>query len=316
MNQIVRYLEQELGADAEIVPADNKYVRKLPVYLTSIYNFYVGNINGQSVVFAQYMPATILAPSNYAKHEITLRQVFETPVIFVINQIQSYNKKRISSLGINFIVPNSQIYLPELYIVLSKSPQKTQIESVASLTPSAQIIMLHYLLCDENDFTYKHLQEILQMPYPTVCRAIEILTKFKLCQVLGLRSKKIHFEEDKATLFNQALSLMRTPVRKKVYADGVPEHAYKAGITALSEYTMVNPDEYEHVAISYDESKWLKVFSMEDKYLPVHIEVWDYNPALFAKDGIVDKISLFLSIKDNQDERLQYEMNQMIQQLW
>ena len=316
MNQIVRYLEQELGADVEIVPADNKYVRKLPVYLTSIYNFYVGNINGQSVVFAQYMPATILAPSNYAKHEITLRQVFETPVIFVINQIQSYNKKRISSLGINFIVPNSKIYLPELYIVLSKSPQKTQIESVASLTPSAQIIMLHYLFCDENDFTYKHLQEILQMPYPTVCRAIEILTKFKLCQVLGLRSKKIHFEEDKATLFNQALSLMRTPVRKKVYADVVPEHAYKAGITALSEYTMVNPDEYEHVAISYDESKWLKDFSMEDKYLPVHIEVWDYNPALFAKDGIVDKISLFLSIKDNQDERLQYEMNQMIQQLW
>lgn len=316
MNQVVIYIKQELGTDVEITPADNKYVRKLPVYLTSIYKFYVGNINGQSVVFAQYVPATILAPSNYAKHERTIRQVFETPVIFVINQIQSYNKKRISSLGINFIVPNSQIYLPELYIVLSKSPQKNQIESVVSLTPSAQTIMLHYLFCDENDFTYKHLQDVLEMPYPTVCRAIEILTKFKLCQVLGLRSKKIHFEEDKASLFTQALTLMKTPVRKKVYADVVPEHAYKAGITALSEYTMVNPDEYEHVAISYDEFKWLKDFSTEDKYLPVHIEVWDYNPALFAKDGIVDKISLFLSIKDNQDERLQYEMNQMIQQLW
>lgn len=316
MKQAVRYIKQELGADIEIAPADNKYVRKLPVYLTSIYNFYAGNINGQSVMFAQYMPESILAPSNYAKHEKVLGQIFETPIIFVINQIQSYNKKRIGSLGINFIVPNSQIYLPELYIILSKSPQKSQIENVASLTPSAQTIMLHYFFCDENDFTYKHLQEILQMPYPTVCRAIEILTKFKLCRVLGLRNKKIHFEEDKATLFNQALLLMKTPVKKVVYADAVPEHAYKAGITALSEYTMANPDEYEHVAISYDESKRLKDFYTEDKYLPVHIEVWDYDPALFAKEGIVDKISLYLSIKDNKDERLQHEMNQMIQQLW
>lgn len=316
MNQIIKYIKQELGADVGIAPVDNKNVRKLPVYLSSIYNFYAGKINGQSVVFAQYMPESILAPSNYAKQERILRQVWGTPIIFVFNQIQSYNKKRIGTLGINFIIPDSQIHLPELYIILSKSPKKTQIESITSLTPSAQTIILHYLFGDENDFTYKHLQDVLEMPYPTVCRAIETLTKSKMCHVIGSRSKTIHFAEDKATLFNQALLLMKTPVKKVVYADDVPEHAYKAGITALSAFTMVNPDEYEHVAISYDESKRLKDFSTEDKYLPVHIEVWDYDPALFAKDGIVDKISLFLSIKDNQDERLQYEMNQMIQQLW
>lgn len=316
MNQVVKYIKQELGTDVEITPVDNKHVRKLPVYLTSIYSFCAGKINGQSVVFAQYMPEAILAPSNYAKHEKLLRQVFETPIIFVFNQIQSYNKKRISSLGINYIIPDSQIHLPELYIILSKTPKKTQIERITSLTPSAQTVILNYLFGDENDFTYKHLQDVLEMPYPTVCRAIETLTRSELCQVLGSRNKTIHFTEDKATLFNQALLLMKTPIKKVVYADDVPEHSYKAGITALSEYTMINLDEYEHVAISYDESKWLKDFSTEDKYLPVHIEVWDYDPALFAKDGIVDKISLFLSIKDNQDERLQYEMNQMIQQLW
>ena len=79
---------------------------------------------------------------------------------------------------------------------------------------------------------------------------------------------------------------------------------------------MINSDEYEHIAISNDTSKKLGSYSKEDKYLPIHVEVWNYNPALFANDGVVDKISLYLSMKDRQDERIKYELNRMIEQLW
>jgi len=41
----------------------------------------------------------------------------------------------------------------------------------------------------------------------------------------------------------------------------------------------------------------------------VQLELWKYDPALFARNGIVDPISLALSLKDNDDERVQKELN-------
>ena len=314
MDQVVKYIKKELGINIELSPVERNH--SLPTFLTSLYCLYKGKIYEQSVVFAQYMSDSILAPSNYPKHEKMLKQVFAVPVIFVFNQIQSYNKKRLSSLGVNFIVLDSQIYLPELLIVLSKPPKTKRIDADKPLTPTAQVVLLYYFYGNDNIFSYKQLQEALGMPYPTVCRAIEVLTVSKLCRVVGLREKTIQFDDDKVELFNKALPLMKSPVKKVLFAEKGPELAYKTGITALSEYTMINPDEYEHLAISYEESKQLKNYSTEDHYLPMHIEVWGYNPALFAKEGVVDKISLYLSMKDNQDERIQYELNQMIQKIW
>jgi hypothetical protein len=33
--------------------------------------------------------------------------------------------------------------------------------------------------------------------------------------------------------------------------------------------------------------------------------VWSYKPELFAKERVVDRLSLYLSLKDNEDERVQ-----------
>ena len=42
------------------------------------------------------------------------------------------------------------------------------------------------------------------------------------------------------------------------------------------------------------------------------IEIWRYNPCFFSKNGIVDKLSLFLAMKDMDDERIQIELETMI----
>ena len=35
------------------------------------------------------------------------------------------------------------------------------------------------------------------------------------------------------------------------------------------------------------------------------IEIWKYSPAYFAQAGTVDRLSLYLSLRDNPDERVQ-----------
>ena len=38
------------------------------------------------------------------------------------------------------------------------------------------------------------------------------------------------------------------------------------------------------------------------------LEKWSYDPCILAQDGLVDDISLMLSLNDNTDERIQMEI--------
>jgi hypothetical protein len=42
------------------------------------------------------------------------------------------------------------------------------------------------------------------------------------------------------------------------------------------------------------------------------IEVWNYDPNIFARYGTVDRFSLYLSLKDKKDERIEAALSEMI----
>ena len=46
----------------------------------------------------------------------------------------------------------------------------------------------------------------------------------------------------------------------------------------------------------------------------VELEVWSYNPLFTAKNGRVDCFSLYLSLRDIQDERVEIELEKMLQE--
>lgn len=314
MNELVEYIKSELGLDIVITPMKAVQIQTVPIYLSGFYKFYDGEINCKSIVFAEFQPDVVLSPGQYAKHKKVLMAVWQKPIVFVFRNIKSYNRVRMIAQGINFVVPYSMIYMPDLLIVISKD--KTNSVLPEYLSPTAQAILLYYFYGDGNGFSYKELQESLAMPYPTVCRAIEMLVKLNLCKITVNRSKTVCFETDKAKFLEQAMPFMKSPIKKMIYAENVPTNAVTSGISALSEYTAINSDELAHVAISYDEYKKMAKYSAEDVFMPVHIEVWNYSPDLFANNGAVDKISLYLSLRENDNERVQYELTQMLQQLW
>lgn len=45
----------------------------------------------------------------------------------------------------------------------------------------------------------------------------------------------------------------------------------------------------------------------------IEVEVWTYDPFLFATNNLVDRLSLFLSLKDNADERVQLSLREMME---
>lgn len=47
------------------------------------------------------------------------------------------------------------------------------------------------------------------------------------------------------------------------------------------------------------------------------IELWNYSPLLFQEDDVVDRFSLYLSLQDNADERVQSALEKMMEDaLW
>ncbi len=44
------------------------------------------------------------------------------------------------------------------------------------------------------------------------------------------------------------------------------------------------------------------------------VELWKYDPGLFAKDGEVDPVSLAMSLSDNTDERVEGELQSFLEE--
>ena len=45
------------------------------------------------------------------------------------------------------------------------------------------------------------------------------------------------------------------------------------------------------------------------------VQVWMYNPGNLAKNFLVDKLSLYLSLRDSSDERVQKELKSLIEEM-
>jgi hypothetical protein len=110
---------------------------------------------------------------------------------------------------------------------------------------------------------------------------------------------------------------LRTPVKSRLWVQGVKPKVL-AGISALADVTMLNPPEHTIYAMGSEE--WKKC-STQFHQLPssdeasFELEIWHYNPLLFAKNGRVDPFSLYLSLKASKDERIETALEQLQEQI-
>ena len=45
----------------------------------------------------------------------------------------------------------------------------------------------------------------------------------------------------------------------------------------------------------------------------IEVEIWTYNPKLLAKGDVVDRFSLFLSLRDSKNERVEQALEQLME---
>jgi len=334
MRKAINYINEILGTDItdDHVEID---LGNLPMYITQTYRLYGIELFNRKLILIELKNEDELSILQVEKHIQILKNIFNRTIVLVLENMQAYNRKRLIEKGINFIVPGKQLYLPELLINLKETYTHPAKQKTDNLLPSAQSILLYHIIhrfgnwkLENNSF--KEIAQKLNYTPMAITNAVENLKYHELIEVYGEKEKFIKFNLERSELWYTAQqnNLFINPVLKTIYIDNLPDNHFMlyANASALPEYSNMNPSKQKYYAIGknkfYELQKSNSLINLNDSEGNFTIEVWKYNPEILVEEmgndlGVVDPLSLYLSLKNNMDERIDMALEQIIEKyIW
>lgn len=313
------YLKETLGISVEAVIWEGN--GGLPFYLKDRYRFKQIDLFNHRIVLmiAQYPEEE--TPATVKKHQFVVQDTANIEVVYVNDRVTSYNRKRLIEHKIPFIIPGNQMYLPMLAIDLREHFRNNRVAN-RKLSPSTQTVVFHALITgNEGPFTPTGLSDVLGYTPMTLTRAFDELESIEIGHVkIEGRERRLMLDMKPQELWDEVKEYLRNPIKRRIWIE--PQHfsiqGVKAGLSALSDYTMLAEPQQETFAFSLEE--W-KVVKLQDKIMEVpanepeahQIEIWAYPPKLFATNNVVDRFSLYACLKDEPDERVQSMLDKMLE---
>ncbi|NVO03161.1 MAG: hypothetical protein HXX09_10730 [Bacteroidetes bacterium] len=320
MEELKKYFKQVIGIEVEIKPVLLNKLNSLPLYITIGYDLFLTNINNQDFILAEVKNE--FTADTLRKHFDIIQTTLNLPTAAVIKPIEAYNRLRLIEKRIPFIIPGKQMYLPDLLIDLKEFKIKPK-EQIPFMPPAAQLLILFHLQIELLEgINLKSIAKKLGYDAMTITRSVHYLQNADLCQLLGTKDKFLHFGKNKSELWELALPLMTSPVKKTIFYTGkLDDHNFrKANMSALSFYSNLNPDRIEYYAVKYG---YLQNLIENDQNNfgqfegNICFEEWKYDPTLLTKTQYVDPLSIYLCFRNNDDERTQMALEQIIKNmLW
>ena len=310
-------INNTFGIEITIIPLEKQLLQQLPLYITAAYKVKETTLYGQRIcLLVAENEDNKLTPDQLYKHMLFVGQKLSLPVIFVFNKVISYNIKRLIKKRINFIIPNKQLFIPALMMDLRKMPA-TIPPKMELLTPVSQFVLLYHLQKEKlNALSTKELANKFNQTYLTMSRAVKNLEKLNLCNLVGGKEKQIQFLLKGKELWLSAQDFFQNPVERAIFTDELLKdgQAFISNVNALAHYSMLNDETKCYYAIGKNEIKNLVIEA--DKYAGDNvIEIWRYNPNQLSYNGFIDKLSLYLLLKNDSDERVQNELERIINEI-
>lgn len=309
------YLEQLLGIKIKEI---GKIEKDFPNYISSRYVIKEMTLEGKVVLFV-YPKVEITSLPSIRNHINKIKEVNNTPIVLVLEKMTYRQKEFFLKERIPFIVYEKQIYLPFVGVYLQKRSDVEK-EQVEKLWPATQLVFLYYLYQKEKEVQTSKIVTDLSITSTTVARAVKQL---EILGLLNINKKGIQriisTDLSHKELFRIAEKYLQNPVKRTIYVDKkiVDNELVKSGYSALSEYSMLNEDKLQ-VYASNNISKW-KTYSNEvlfDDNSQIALELYRYDPRKLAINNNVDPISLYLSLKNDEDERVEIELEKMMEEVW
>lgn len=316
------YLRATENASIDFQP---KSVPSLPLILRERYNLFTAKLFGKEWLLALesdgWEPGS---PTEYRQHLHQLSQsTGKDHIAVVLPAISAKVRNRMVQMEIPFIVPNTQIYLPLAVINFREIYGTASPRAGKPLSPVAQVLVLVQLQQGglENR-SFKEISNRVGYSRASISNACAELEQNRLCETFRKgKEQRMEFSRHSRDLWQFALPLLKSPVRKTHWVTWTRHplsDARLAGISALSRISSLADDRTPTFALKQHAlreglKKGLIHGCADPHEADVLLEAWSYDCALISEDEAVDRLSLYLSLRQNPDERVQSALTDMME---
>lgn len=325
--EIQNYLESIFGARPEI----KRWAKSkgLPFYLLDEYAFDTVTLFGcEILVLLAHEPFENAA--KIRKHLDILKKNVDHPILYATGALKSFERKRLIESGIEFVVPGNQLFAPRLGLDLREFYRSRPLEKNA-LSPASQALLIGAIIRGwDEDYLFRgvDLADLERYSKMTTSRAMKEFQSFGLIEpAVNEKSPRWRFVAPAKTLWETALPLMQSPVKRVVYSDWQPSVQRTAGLSALSNMSLLEKPSIPVIAFTKEEwdlelrRSGRKEVDPFDNAL-FKIEIWSYSPdhsrgetCVPVSSQCVDPFSLFLSLRDDADDRVQISLDEMMEKI-
>jgi len=285
------------------------------------YKFYDGEFHGMPLLFAE-PKGKVATPRCLSVTANNLTSLLQLPIVFLLPACPAYERQRLIDKDVYFVVSEKYIHLPML--LANERVRKTK--QAKTLTPVAQYLLLYHLQIGSIEgMAARDIEDKIPYSYASITLGLTCLEDLGLCKKVAEASKRkvIHFYMKGMNLWEQAQPFLVNPVEERIYCDGLlsDDSFPECGINALAHYTRLNPDPERTIMMSVKQLRNFK--SSEALVRPnefdgnIIIEAWKYPPvtAIGVKAEWVDKLSLAISLREDEDPRVEGEVERLINEI-
>ena len=316
----------EFGISCEVdaVPVP----KGLPFFVSDGKAFFEASVLGQKVLLVSFVGKEVLYQASLKKTYAQMQQLSRHPVAFCFDALTDAQRKSLLENGIPFVSAPSTIFLPFLGVAFRKRKKLVarkvkRVSDVASkLSPSAQAFFL-FMLYKVKDGCISKAQAAQMSgwgPMSVVRYSRELAERGLVKEIESGRSIMITCAGTGRALFEKALPYLDSPIRerKKIIRPQNFSSLPLAGECALSQVTqLAEPRSPVAACAPRSPEARIKGIPAEKRSLIdevfVELQVWKYDPGMFMDDGCVDPVSLYLSLMDSPNERVQAALKEMLE---
>lgn len=310
----MEYITKTLGLNVAQKPW--KYFQEMPYYIQDA--FRIDKVTLEKIEALFIYPKIELEHIAALKKQIARIQKMEPiPVVIVLRTISRYRRDALIAAKIPFVVPGKQLYLPFIgtYMQERFDPEDRKMEK---FQPATQVLFFYYLYRNQRELYTSQAVKDLGYSAMTISRATKQLvqTGYFIESKNGVQ-KVLTGTADRKALFEKMRGALINPIRRRTSVKwiDVTDHFLIAGDSALARKTMLNDNMFRYYAVDGKVQCKELPYAM-DANTDVNLELWKYDPKLLSKGEMVDVLSLAMSFDDEEDERIQEAVEDLLQQLW
>lgn len=242
-------------------------------------------------------------------------------VILVFSKLSDIEKKQLLQARVPFVDFKGNLFFPPLGLVLNANDD---LAVSKEFTPSEQLTWIAFLLTKgQKEVDVDMLSQVTGLPNSTIYRC---LRTFKTLDWLNKPNKLYTYTASKKELFLKSESYLFNPIKKRLLLPDVDLKNIKSvssrllygGTYALSYLTfLAESDENSSYVISQRQFNKLSLPLSQHVLEGKVLEIWRYRPFVsefwngFKENQdrqFVDPISLYLTLKDDDDPRVEEEI--------